>query len=61
MLIDTAAHIRSRLLSREGQAMVEYLVVALMLLVLVAFFAILLYALRLQSARVLELVASEYP
>ena len=41
--------------------MIEYVVVALMLLVLVAFFAILLYALRQQSTRVLELVASEYP
>ena len=41
--------------------MIEYVIVAAMLLAVVAFFAILLYALRQQSARVLELVASEYP
>jgi Flp pilus assembly protein TadG len=46
---------------RRGQAMIEYMIVAVMLMALVAVFALLLYALRQQSGRVLELVASEYP
>jgi hypothetical protein len=41
--------------------MIEYLIVAAMLLAVVAIFALLLYALRQQSGRALELVASEYP
>ena len=41
--------------------MIEYLIVAVMLLAVVGLFALLLYALRQQSGRVLELVASEYP
>jgi hypothetical protein len=45
----------------RGQAMIEYLIVAAMLLAVVAIFALLLYALRQQSGRALELVASEYP
>ena len=46
---------------RSGQAMIEYMIVAVMMIGLVALFALLLYALRQQSGRVLELVASEYP
>jgi hypothetical protein len=46
---------------RRGQAMVEYLIVAGVLLTTVAVAALMLYALRKQSARVTELVASEYP
>ena len=45
----------------RGQAMIEYMIVAVMLLALVAIFALMLYALRQHSGRVLELVASEYP
>ncbi len=45
----------------RGQAMIEYLIVAVMLMAVIAVFALLLYALRQQSSRVLELVASEYP
>ncbi len=41
--------------------MIEYVIVAAMLMGLVVLFALLLVALRQQSARVLELVASEYP
>ena len=41
--------------------MIEYLIVAAMLLAVVAICALLLYALRQQSGRALELVASEYP
>ena len=47
--------------SRRGQAMIEYMIVSVMLLSLVALFALLLYALRQHSGRVLDLVASEYP
>ncbi len=46
---------------RRGQAMIEYMIVAVMLMALVAVFALLLYALRQQSGRALDLVASEYP
>lgn len=46
---------------RRGQAMLEYVLVAGVLLAAVAVCALLLYALRQQSARVLDLAASEYP
>ena len=46
---------------KSGQTMVEYAIVMVMLLALVALCALLLYALRGQSGRALELVASEYP
>ena len=46
---------------KSGQTMVEYAIVMVMLLALVAVCGLLLYALRGQSARALELVASEYP
>lgn len=46
---------------RRGQAMLEYVLVAGVLLATVAVCALLLYALRQQSARVLDLVASDYP
>ena len=52
---------RTRGSRRSGQAMIEYMIVAVMMIGLVALFALLLYALRQQSGRVLELVASEYP
>ena len=47
--------------NKSGQTMVEYAIVMVMLLALVAVCGLLLYALRGQSARALELVASEYP
>ena len=47
--------------SKSGQTMVEYAIVMVMLLALVAVCGLLLYALRGQSGRALELVASEYP
>ncbi len=46
---------------KSGQTMVEYAIVMVMLLALVAICGLLLYALRGQSGRALELVASEYP
>ena len=47
--------------SKSGQTMVEYAIVMVMLVALVAVCGLLLYALRGQSGRALELVASEYP
>ena len=41
--------------------MVEYVIVAVVLLLLVSVCSLLLYSVRGQSGRVLELVASEYP
>jgi Flp pilus assembly pilin Flp len=47
--------------NRRGQTMVEYIVIAAMLVLAVSIIAILLFAFRQQSGRVLNLVASEYP
>ncbi len=46
---------------RAGQAMVEYVIVLVAMLGVVAMLAIFLYAARQQSNRTLDLVASEYP
>ena len=46
---------------RGGQAMTEYVIVFVALFGALATLAILLYALRQQSNRVLDLVASDYP
>ena len=46
---------------RRGQAMVEYLIVAGVLVAMVAVLSVFLYTFREQSGRVLDLVASEYP
>jgi len=47
--------------TRRGQTMVEYVIVFVALLATVISLAVFLYALRQQSNRALELVASEYP
>lgn len=47
--------------SRSGQAMVEYLIVFVVMLMVVAVLSVFLYAVRQQSNRALDLVASEYP
>ena len=47
--------------SRRGQTMVEYLIVAGVLLGVLVLLSFLLYALKLNGNRVLDLVASEYP
>jgi hypothetical protein len=47
--------------SRSGQAMVEYMVVACMLVLAISVLAVFLYAFRENSGRVLDLVASDYP
>ena len=46
---------------RSGQAMIEYVIVAVALLAAVAVLALFLYALRLQADRTLTLVSSDYP
>lgn len=51
----------SRRRARSGQAMVEYIVVFIALFATVISLAVFLYALRQQSNRTLDLVASDYP
>ena len=46
---------------RRGQAMTEYIIVFVVLVFLAYAFATLLYTLRQNSKRTLDLVASEYP
>ncbi len=46
---------------RSGQAMIEYVIVFVSMLAVVAVLALFLYAVRQQSNRTLDLVASEYP
>ena len=46
---------------RAGQAMLEYVVVFAALLAVVSILALFLFAVRQQSNRSLDLVASEYP
>jgi len=46
---------------RRGQAMAEYVIVLVVLIFLGYAFAALLYTMRQNSNRVLDLVASEYP
>ena len=46
---------------RSGQVMTEYLVVFVAMLGVVTVLALFLYAVRQQSNRALDLVASEYP
>ena len=47
--------------SRRGQTLVEYVIVAGVLVAMVAVISVFLYTFREQSGRVLDLVASEYP
>jgi len=46
---------------RQGQAAVEYLIVAGMLILTASIFAVFLYTFKEQSGRILSLMASEYP
>ena len=46
---------------RSGQAALEYVVVFAAMLAVVSILALFLYAVRQQSNRTLDLVASEYP
>ncbi|MBO7654908.1 MAG: hypothetical protein J6U40_08290 [Kiritimatiellae bacterium] len=52
---------RGRRDRRSGQAMVEYIIVFAVLLGVVSVASLCLYAVRQQSNRALDLVASEYP
>ncbi len=46
---------------RRGQAMIEYLMVAVVLMSVIAILAVFLYSFKAYSGRVLDLAASEYP
>lgn len=46
---------------KSGQAMVEFLITASVIITMVAILSVLLYAFRQQSGRVINLVASEFP
>ena len=46
---------------RNGQVMMEYIIVFICMLGVIAIFSLCLYAVRQQSNRSLDLVASEYP
>jgi uncharacterized protein (UPF0333 family) len=46
---------------RSGQAALEYVIVFAAMLAVVSILALFLYAVRQQSNRTLDLVASEYP
>jgi hypothetical protein len=46
---------------RRGQAMIEYMIGAVILVGAVTILAVLLYKMRENGVRVLDLVASEYP
>ena len=47
--------------SRRGQAMIEYIIVFVALFATILSMAVFLYAVRQQSNRTLDLVASDYP
>jgi hypothetical protein len=47
--------------ARDGQAAVEYVILAGMMLAAVTILAVFLYTFRENSGRVLDLVASDYP
>jgi hypothetical protein len=47
--------------NKSGQAMLEYIIVFVSFFAVIVVLAILLYALRQNGVRVLDLVSSEYP
>lgn len=47
--------------SRRGQTMVEYTIVLVVVLTLISLLTLMLYAVRQNGDRALDLVASEYP
>jgi len=46
---------------RHGQAMIEYVIMAVFVITTVTIMAVLLYTFKEQGGRVLDLAASEYP
>jgi hypothetical protein len=46
---------------RCGQAMIEYFLIAAVVITMVSILALLLYTFREQSGRVVDLVAADYP
>ena len=62
MLQETAsAPARAGRRGRRGQAMIEYIIVFIALFATIVSLAVFLYAMRQQSNRTLDLVASDYP
>ena len=57
----TSASARPGRRGRRGQAMIEYIVVFIALFATIVSLAVFLYAMRQQSNRTLDLVASDYP
>jgi Flp pilus assembly pilin Flp len=49
------------LYQKSGQAMIEYVVLAVFVILTVSIMAVLLYTFKEQGGRVLDLAASEYP
>jgi len=47
--------------NKSGQAMIEYVVLAIFVITTVSIMSILLYTFKEQGGRVLDLAASEYP
>lgn len=56
-----AARLMPEVGGRRGQAILEYVIATGILLTLIVLLAFLLYALKQNGNRVLDLVASEYP
>ena len=48
-------------MNKRGQVMIEYVITAGMLIAAVTIFAVFLYTFKEYGARVLDMVASEYP
>jgi Flp pilus assembly pilin Flp len=49
------------LLKKDGQTMIEYVVLVVFMIATVSIMAVLLYTFKEQGGRVLDLAASEYP
>ena len=47
--------------TNQGQTMIEFVIIASMLIATVTIFSIFLYSIKKDSARTLELVSYEYP
>ena len=61
MLAFTVMGCTCRNAGKRGQAMIEYVVIAAMLISAVAILAVFLYTFREYGGRILDLVAAEYP
>ena len=60
-MLNLPFRLRHGRVARSGQAALEYVIVFASMLAVVSILALFLYAVRQQSNRTLDLVASEYP